>query len=1200
MRKVSSGPEAWKCINYYNIINTSQQPHYAISAHVIGKITMFSLFPTEILPEEKVNRSMRYPQKTVLERSAEEQTGIESTDQPPPPVHAVKDLNAVFEKSSSLGSRQTLHGESDDEAALLSKKLDPGNPKSILAHAKSVYLTGDYNRAREILENFNHHLTVEGRMLRAKIFGLGICHYREKDYPAAGKYLDELERVALEHNAAGDVAVSFIYRGEIHLTQGKYLTAYEMFTRARTAYSTDHVAHLFGIVILSKTSVIIKAANCQKHLKNISKAKELFHTAVDLAARSRESAESSPTTLGHKHTDVLRALYKDEIAARTSLGNLHQNMSDSSRSLEEYKIALKLQKKVDTNCIAYGWAQGNMGSALVGRGKVKEAIPHLTEAYDVAKKFERDYSAVGRAANNLGTALQADKQYSQAEDYFQIALGHSVYCKDEVGQARSLGNIGNVKLLQGELMEALRCYTETLSLGCDDNALITAYQNKAGVYIALAKQLARGNDWDEVSSDVESVQPKEIQSAEIPVQECTEHHPTENRRLQLVAPVGTYTQLPLDDEEDILNQKQSSPAPSFEGGRRIDSIRQQPLTAFDILHPDDLTVKHRKYYLERAKEDLLQSIELIEKKFDTLKGEDTSSLALSLFEVNAKAFYNLQKVLVLLGDPQGALKVAEQNRGRNLGEILWNKRQQASNMPRPLDLRHIWRVVNRERTPVIVLSYIQQSSTMLIHMVFPRAKSDSFCRGDEGTDFYRESGGAVHSEDRLFHTSNIFHTPALANGSDDECGSQIPPDNYHFMKVELPKEDFLNKNYGPFSRDNKEENVSFDQFVMKTLMSYLNQREIELFTSIDYQDDASPLTILFEKITRRFVEVLEHKLPEEREIIVIADQAAHFFPWPLLQDESTKVFLGDRYRVRTYPSILTMGVINHQKPRTIELPSEESFLVVGNPATPKFQHGGKEVTLGRLPHSETEALQVAHILETTPLLKEMATKPSVLYRLQTAQIIHIATHSSAVHGYLAFASSVPIINSAKPVDSKEALIFIDEIQKLHINASLVVLSACDSARGQLVNEGVNSVARAFLAAGAQSVLVSLVRVPDKSASIFMSMFYRFLTHNEFTTSEAMQKSSMAIRCIKTLSQHIHWGGFQLVGRNIRMKYNKDCHPAKVAALVGETSPFPRLSVVQELEKAIFRQDRTPPRDVVVSVLNCQPHTRFYFSHHFSS
>ena len=87
-----------------------------------------------------------------------------------------------------------------------------------------------------------------------------------------------------------------------------------------------------------------------------------------------------------------------------------------------------------------------------------------------------------------------------------------------------------------------------------------------------------------------------------------------------------------------------------------------------------------------------------------------------------------------------------------------------------------------------------------------------------------------------------------------------------------------------------------------------------------------------------------------------------------------------------------------------------------------------------------------------PLLREMATKPTVDCCLQTAMIIHIVAHTSAAGGYLAFASSIPIVNTARPIDSTDALLFMDDIQKLQINTSLVVLSACDSARGQLAGE----------------------------------------------------------------------------------------------------------------------------------------------------
>ena len=426
-----------------------------------------------------------------------------------------------------------------------------------------------------------------------------------------------------------------------------------------------------------------------------------------------------------------------------------------------------------------------------------------------------------------------------------------------------------------------------------------------------------------------------------------------------------------------------------------------------------------------------------------------------------------------------------------------------------------------------------------------------------------------------------LQTPAsdLTRGGEET----IPANCYHFFKIELFTDTFSDE----WSRNREarptSDNVTFEQYVTKNLMDFLNAKETNLFEPVDFEPRDNPLTVLFDQFARKFAEVIEATAPEFHELVVIADQALHLLPWPVLQDKTSRKFLGDRYRIRTYPSILTMGVISSQPAPVITLPSEERFLVVGNPAIPKFINQKKEVSLGRLPHAEDEATQVSHILETKPLLREQATKQTVIYRLQMANLVHMATHGSGSQGYIALANNMPVLSStnAVAVDAKECLLFIDEIQRLHIGAALVVLSACDSARGEIVNEGVNSVARAILAAGAQSVLVSLVRVPDKSASIFMRLFYHFLAHDGMTTSEALQKSSMGVRCIKSLSQHVHWGGFQLIGQNIQMIYNIESNSAKVATLVGDPTPFPRLELLQQLEKAIFRNDRTPPRDVVL-------------------
>ena len=65
--------------------------------------------------------------------------------------------------------------------------------------------------------------------------------------------------------------------------------------------------------------------------------------------------------------------------------------------------------------------------------------------------------------------------------------------QDEVGQSKYLGSIGNVRLRQGKLSEALRCYNEALSLNYDESCRITALQNRALVYIKLGTKLTGKN-----------------------------------------------------------------------------------------------------------------------------------------------------------------------------------------------------------------------------------------------------------------------------------------------------------------------------------------------------------------------------------------------------------------------------------------------------------------------------------------------------------------------------------------------------------------------------------------------------------------------------------------------------------------------------------------------------------------------------------
>ena len=54
-----------------------------------------------------------------------------------------------------------------------------------------------------------------------------------------------------------------------------------------------------------------------------------------------------------------------------------------------------------------------------------------------------------------------------------------------------------------------------------------------------------------------------------------------------------------------------------------------------------------------------------------------------------------------------------------------------------------------------------------------------------------------------------------------------------------------------------------------------------------------------------------------------------------------------------------------------------------------------------------------------------------------------------------------------------------------MRAKLVVLSCCHSGRGEIKAEGVVGIARAFMGAGARSVLVSLWAIDDEATLEFM-------------------------------------------------------------------------------------------------------------------
>jgi CHAT domain-containing protein len=100
-----------------------------------------------------------------------------------------------------------------------------------------------------------------------------------------------------------------------------------------------------------------------------------------------------------------------------------------------------------------------------------------------------------------------------------------------------------------------------------------------------------------------------------------------------------------------------------------------------------------------------------------------------------------------------------------------------------------------------------------------------------------------------------------------------------------------------------------------------------------------------------------------------------------------------------------------------------------------------------------------------------------------------------------------------------------EISKLNIGAKLVVLSACETALGEQRNEeGVFGLQRAFKLAGAEFLMMTLWKIPDKQTFEMMQIFYSTLA-KEVSIEESFR---IAQNEMKKKYSPFYWAGFILV------------------------------------------------------------------------
>ena len=198
---------------------------------------------------------------------------------------------------------------------------------------------------------------------------------------------------------------------------------------------------------------------------------------------------------------------------------------------------------------------------------------------------------------------------------------------------------------------------------------------------------------------------------------------------------------------------------------------------------------------------------------------------------------------------------------------------------------------------------------------------------------------------------------------------------------------------------------------------------------------------------------------------------------------------------------------------------------------------GDGTRLWKLPSAKEEVDMIGKILDVMPLTGKGAWKNEVLRRLSTVQLVHIAAHGRMKTGEIALSPN-PSRESKIPKD-EDYLLTMKDVLDAKLQAKLVVLSCCHSGRGEIKAEGVVGIARAFIGAGARSVLVTLWAIDDEATLEFMKHFYQHLVKGK-SASESLNRAMRCMRESEDFSEVKYWAPFVLIGDDVTLQFCGSC------------------------------------------------------------
>lgn len=836
----------------------------------------------------------------------------------------------------------------------------------------------------------------------------------------------------------------------------------------------------------------------------------LTHTAPAFAQTNTERERVAASLLAAPDAaareEVLareRALLTVELReALITAGDRHRSRGEFAPALAAYEAAQAVAERINDEA-GVAVAINNTGVVYNLQSNYGRAMEYFLKSLAIKERLGNRVE-ISRTINNIGIVHFNQGNYPLALDFYQRGLALREAAGDRTGVSASLGNIGNIHLVTGEYEKALEFYRKSLALKEElgDHAGVALTLNNVGVVHRFRKEYEPALEFFN-----RSLAMREALGDRLGVGQTLYNLALTNYRLGRYEAAADYA------------------ARSGALAREL-NIRESYLNARSLEGSSYLNL-NRTEEARRALEDAIAGTE--EGRTVVAGGEVARQ---RYFEDRVSPYQRMVQLLVAQKRAGDALAYAERAKARVLLEVLRDGRAQvgkamtAAEREREQRLQQAISALNSQISEESLRPKGGPARLEGLRTQLQKARLDY--------DAYRADLYAAHPELRVRRGEVQPFTLADAEG--------LLPDAQTALLEYVVGEDrthlfVLTKGDGRAPSQLEASPINLAVYELN-----VGRKDVEA-RAADFREQLASRALGFRRPARELYDLLvkpaQANLKGKTRLVIVPDAGLWELPFQALQSAEGK-YLVEQAEVSYGQSLTVLREMSKPRARAAGAQAQLALLAFGNPSGGGATKAATGALMGgpaALPEAERQVRALEGLYKparSVVYTGAAAREDRLKAEAPSARVLHLATHG-VLDDAQPLASHV-LLSKGDGAGGEDGMLEARELMQMELRADLVVLSACETARGRVgAGEGVLGLTWALFVAGSPTTVVSQWKVEESSTTELMIEFHRLYREKlkaarpGVSTAGALRSAALALSRKERYAHPFYWAGFVVVG-----------------------------------------------------------------------